>query len=93
MPLEPFADKYRAFNWHVLEANGHDFGEILSALRHARAVFEKPTVIIFHTIPGQGVDFMENDYKWHGNPPNEKQAKLALHELRTLRGKITGEHE
>ncbi len=93
MPLEPLADKYRAFNWHILEANGHDFGEILAALRHARAVFEKPTAVIFHTIPGYGVDFMENDFKWHGNPPNKEQAHLALHELRTLRGKIIGEHE
>lgn len=93
MPLEPLADKYRAFGWHVLEANGHNFAEILAALRHARAVFEKPTVVIFHTIPGRGVDFMEQDYKWHGVPPDRQQAKRALNELRTLRGKIVGEHE
>jgi len=93
MPLEPLADKYRAFNWHVIDADGHNFDEILAALRHARAVFEKPTVIIFHTIPGKGVDFMEADYHWHGTPPDKSQAKKALHELRTLRGKIRGEHE
>ncbi len=93
MPLEPLADKYRAFGWHVLEANGHDMAEILASLRHARAVFEKPTVVIFHTIPGRGVDFMEGDYKWHGTPPDKKQAKQALAELRSLRGKIRAEHE
>jgi transketolase len=93
MPLEPLADKYRAFNWYVLEVDGHNFDEILGALRHSRAVFEKPTVIIAHTIPGKGVDFMENDYHWHGKPPKSDEAKVALRELRTLRGKITSEHE
>lgn len=93
MPLEPLADKYRSFGWHVLEADGHNMAEILAALRHARAVFERPTVVIFHTIPGRGVDFMEQDYKWHGMPPDKRQAKRALNELRTLRGKIVGEHE
>ncbi len=93
MPLEPLADKYKAFNWHVLEINGHNFDEIIAACRHARAVFEKPTVIIAHTIPGKGVDFMENDYHWHGKPPTKDEAKVALRELRTLRGKIVSEHE
>ena len=93
MPLEPLADKYRAFNWYVLEVDGHNFDEIIAALRHARAVFEKPTVIIAHTIPGRGVDFMENDYHWHGKPPKTEEAKMALRELRTLRGKIRSEHE
>lgn len=93
MPLEPLADKYRAFNWHVLEIDGHNFDEIIAALRHARAVFEKPTVIIAHTIPGKGVDFMENDFHWHGIPPDAEQAKHALRELRTLRGRIMSEHE
>ncbi len=93
MPLEPLADKYRAFNWNVLEIDGHNIDEIIGALRHARAVFEKPTAIIAHTIPGKGVDFMENDYHWHGTPPNAEQAHLAVKELRTLRGKIVSEHE
>lgn len=93
MPLEPLADKYRSFNWYVLEVDGHNFDEIIAALRHARAVFEKPTVIIAHTIPGKGVDFMENDYHWHGKPPKAEEAKIALRELRTLRGKIRSEHE
>ncbi|MCR4278205.1 MAG: transketolase [Candidatus Berkelbacteria bacterium] len=93
MPLEPLADKYRSFNWHVLEIDGHNFEDIIAAFRHARAVFEKPTVIIAHTIPGKGVDFMESDYHWHGKVPKSDEAKLALKELRTLRGKITSEHE
>lgn len=93
MPLEPLADKYRAFNWHVLEIDGHNFEDIIGAFRHAKAVFEKPTVIIAHTIPGKGVDFMENDYHWHGKVPKSDEAKLALKELRTLRGKIVSEHE
>lgn len=93
MPLEPFADKYKSFGWHVLEIDGHNFDNITAAFRHARAVFEKPTCIIAHTIPGKGVDFMENDFHWHGKPPTADQAKKALSELRTLRGKIRSEHE
>ncbi len=93
MPLEPLAEKYRSFNWHVLEIDGHNFEDIVAAFRHAKAVFEKPTVIIAHTIPGKGVDFMENDYHWHGKVPKTDEAKLALKELRTLRGKIVSEHE
>jgi transketolase len=93
LSLEPLADKYRSFGWHVLETDGHNMSEILAVLRHARAVFEKPSVILCHTTPGKGVDFMEQDYKWHGIPPDARQAKRALNELRTLRGKIVGEHE
>ena len=93
MPLEPLADKYRSFNWHVLEIDGHNLDDIIASVRHAKAIFEKPTVIIAHTIPGKGVDFMENDYHWHGKPPKSDEAKLALKELRTLGGKIRSEHE
>ena len=93
MPLEPLADKYKAFNWNVLEINGHNFEEIIDAVEHARAVYENPTVIIAHTIPGKGVSFMENLPEWHGKPPSKEEAKKALHELRTLGGKIKSEHE
>lgn len=93
MPLEPFKDKYEAFGWHVLEVDGHNFQEIVAAAEQARAIYEKPTVVICHTIPGKGVDFMENDFKWHGIPPDPAKAKAALKELRSLRGRITGEHE
>ncbi len=93
MPLENLKEKYEAFNWHVLEVDGHNHQQIIDACMEAKAVYEKPTVIIAHTIPGKGVDFMEYDYKWHGNPPNKEQAALALKELRTLRGQIKSEHE
>ena len=103
MPLEPLEEKYKAFNWHTLHINGHNMEEIIDAVNHARAVYEDPTVIIAHTIPGKGVDYMEFDYRWHGSPPGkvvtertppaEKEAEEALHQLRTLGGKIKGEHE
>jgi transketolase len=59
----------------------------------ARAIVEKPVMIIAHTVAGKGVDFMEYDFHWHGTAPNVEQAKLALHELRTLGGKIKSEHQ
>ncbi len=93
MPLEPLKAKYEAFNWHVLDIDGHNIEEIIDACNHAKAVFENPTVIIAHTIPGKGVSFMENLPEWHGKPPNVEEAKKALHELRTLGGKIKSEHE
>lgn len=93
MPLEPLEAKYEAFNWHVLHIDGHNIEEIIDSVNHARAVYEKPTVIIAHTIPGKGVSFMENLPEWHGKPPKSDEAKKALHELRTLGGKIVGEHE
>lgn len=93
MPMEPFADKYRAFNWHVLEVDGHNIQQFVDAVNEARAIYEKPTVIIAHTIPGKGVSFMENDFNWHGKPPNKEEAAKALAELRTLGGQIKSEHE
>ncbi|MDP2788500.1 MAG: transketolase [bacterium] len=93
MPLEPLADKWRAFNWHVIEVSGHDFRAFNEAVEEAQAVYEKPSVIIAHTIPGKGVHEFERDYKWHGKPPNKEEAKMALHELRTLGGKIKSEHQ
>lgn len=93
MPLEPLADKWRAFNWHVIEVGGHDFRALNEAVEQAQAIYEKPTVIIAHTIPGKGVPEFERDYKWHGKPPNKEEAKIALSELRTLGGKIKSEHQ
>lgn len=93
MPLEPLEDKYKAFNWHTLHIDGHNMEEIINSVNHARAVYEKPTVIICHTTPGKGVSFMENMPEWHGKSPNAVEAKKALHELRTLGGKIKSEHE
>lgn len=93
MPLEPLADKWTAFGWHVLEIDGHNMEAIIDAAGEARAIFEKPSVIIAHTIPGKGVEMFEQDYKWHGNPPNKEQGANALAELRTLGGQIVSEHE
>ena len=93
MPLEPLKEKFESFNWHVIEIDGHNIHMIIDACNEAKAIFEKPTCIIAHTIPGKGVDFMEHNYEWHGKPPNKEQAKIALHELRTLKGKIKSEHE
>lgn len=93
MPLDPLENKYQAFGWRVIEIDGHNIREIIDACEQAKRIYEKPTVIIAHTIPGRGVDFMEKKYEWHGIPPNAEQAELALKELRTLRGKITSEHE
>lgn len=93
MPLEPLADKFFAFNWHVIEVDGHNMEDIINACHQALAIVEKPVVIIAHTIPGKGVDFMEFDYRWHGKPPKPEEAKKALQELRTLQGKIKSEHE
>jgi transketolase len=103
MPLEPFGMKYQAFNWHVIEIDGHNHEEIANAVNQAKAIFEKPTCIIAHTIPGKGVDFMEFDYRWHGIPPGKQavpgspepqdQLKVALDELRTLQDKIKSEHQ
>jgi len=93
MPLEPLKEKYEAFGWHVIEIDGHNFEQIIDACNMAKAIYEKPVMIIAHTIPGKGVDFMEFDYTWHGKPPTPDEAKLALKELRSLKGRITGEHE
>lgn len=93
MPLEDLRGKWQSFGWHVQEIDGHNVEAIIDAASMARAISNRPSVIISHTIPGKGVDFMEYDYHWHGSPPNHEQAKEALHELRTLRGKITGEHQ
>jgi transketolase len=93
MPLEDLRAKWEAFGWHVVEIDGHNIESVIDACSMARAIVEKPTVIIAHTIPGKGVPFMEYDYHWHGAPPNSEQAKEALNKLRTLDGKIRGEHE
>lgn len=102
MPLDSLVHKFEAFGWHAEEIDGHNFSEIVAAVGRAQAVFDGPSVIIARTIPGKGVSFMERDYKWHGvppgtemagEPPKEKQAEIALKELRTLGGQIKSEHE
>ncbi|HUD10690.1 MAG TPA: transketolase [Candidatus Saccharimonadales bacterium] len=91
MPLEDLKAKWQAFGWHVIEIDGNDIEAVIDACAMARAIVEKPVVILAHTVPGKGVDFMEYDFHWHGSPPNHEQAKLALKELRTLKGKIESE--
>lgn len=93
MPLEDLRGKWEAFGWHVLEIDGNNIEAVIDACAMAKAIVEKPVMIIAHTVPGKGVDFMEYDFHWHGSPPNHEQAVKALHELRTLGGKIRGEHE
>ena len=93
MPLESLRARWEAWNWHVIEIDGHNFQEIVSAVDTAKAVFEKPSVIIAHTIPGKGVPEFERKFEWHGKPPNKEEAKMAIHALRTLGGKIISEHQ
>ena len=93
MPLEPLADKWRAFNWHVQEIDGHNFEAIADAVGQAKSIFGEPSVIIAHSIPGKGVPEFEHKYEWHGKPPNKEEGKRALHELRTLGGRIKSEHQ
>jgi transketolase len=93
MPLEDLKKKWEAFGWHAMEIDGNDIEAVIDACAMAKAITETPVVIIAYTIPGKGVDFMENDFHWHGMPPNHEQATKALHELRTLGGKIRSEHE
>jgi transketolase len=82
MPLEPFADKWRAFSWAVIEIDGHNVRQILEAFDLAEKTHDRPTVILARTIKGKGVSFMENDARWHGLAPNEEQYALAVAELR-----------
>lgn len=93
MPLENLHDKWEAFGWHVQEIDGNNIESVIDACAMARAVANQPSVIIAHTIPGKGVDFMEYDYRWHGMPPNSEQAQTALRKLRSLDGRIEGGHE
>jgi transketolase len=93
MPLSSLSAKYEAFGFHVIEIDGHNFASIMEAFGEADSVFERPTCIIARTIPGKGVEFMERDFHWHGVPPNKDQAREALADLRTLKGKILSEHE
>lgn len=103
MPLNDLGAKFRAFGWHVNEIDGNNIQEVIDACGLAKAVVDLPSVIIANTIPGKGVDYMEYNYLWHGNPPGlldipgappiVEQARVALNELRTLGGQIKSEHE
>jgi transketolase len=96
MPLNPLPDKWRAFNWHVQEVDGHNFRDIDKAVGEAHAVFDKPSVIITYTIPSKGIPEFERKYEWHGKPPTTPEeietARNALKEVRTMGGKIEAGH-
>ncbi len=92
MPLENLRAKYEAFNWHVLEVNGNDIRAFVAAVAEADAIYEKPVVIIAHTIPGKGVPEIEFDYHWHGKPPTKEEGKRFLKEIRTMNGKVPHEY-
>lgn len=102
MPLEPLRQKWESFNFHVQEIDGHNMTEIVNAINQAKTIFDRPSVIIAHTIASKGVPQFERKFEWHGNPPgkgptdvvpSDKQGEVALNELRTLGGKIRSEHE
>ncbi|QQR82925.1 transketolase [Candidatus Campbellbacteria bacterium] len=92
MPLEPLADKWRAFNWHVIEVDGHNMMAFVDAIDEAKAIVEKPTMIIAHTIAGKGIKEIEYDFHWHGKPPTKEEEQKFLKELRTLKGTIEASH-
>lgn len=88
MPLEPLREKYEAFGWYVMEIDGHNIKGIVDAVREAYSMHDKPICIIAHTTPGKGVSFIENDYTWHGKPPNKEEAEKAMVELQTIQTKL-----
>lgn len=93
MPLEPFKEKYEAFNWNVIDVDGHNIREFVDAIGQAQRTHEQPTIIVAHTVLGKGVSFMENEPKWHGAAPNDDEMKIALIELKSYRDKIESGHK
>ncbi|MEM2908931.1 MAG: transketolase [Candidatus Bilamarchaeaceae archaeon] len=81
LPLEPLSEKFRSFGWNVIDIDGHNIKKIIDACEESKAVFERPTVIIAHTVPGKAISFMEFLSEWHGRPPTKEQAEAALAEL------------
>lgn len=81
MSLEPLADKWRAFGWHVLLCNGNNIKELLQSFHDAKQWHGKPCVIIAQTIMGKGVKSIENQHQWHGKAPSQEQLPYFLHEL------------
>lgn len=98
MPLEPFKAKYESFNWAVLDIDGNNMREIVDAIGEAKAIQDRPVIIIANTVPGKHVSYMENNYLWHGNPPDlldiagappkGQQAKVALEELKKIEAQL-----
>ncbi|MBD3398172.1 transketolase [Candidatus Micrarchaeota archaeon] len=90
-PLEPIVAKYRAFGWHVIEVDGHNIKKIIDACEESKAIYERPTMIIAHTIPGKGIPFMEFLTEWHGKPPTKEQAAEAYKILELDRREVEEE--
>ena len=88
MPLEDLRGKWESFGWHVQEIDGNNIDSIIEAASMARAITNKPSVIIAHTVPGKGVSFMEYDYRWHGTAPDDEQARKAIEELESERAGV-----
>lgn len=86
MPIDPVADKWRAFGWHVVEIDGHDMTQVVSALEGVDASASRPTMIVAHTTKGKGVSFMEDNPAWHGRAPDDAEAAQALAEIRAAAG-------
>lgn len=84
MPLNSLKEKYEAFNWYVIEVDGNNIKAFIEVVEASKKITDKPVFILANTIPGKGVSFMENNYLWHGKPPNAEEAKKALSELRAL---------
>lgn len=89
LPLESLKEKLESFNFHVIEIDGHNFRDIVRAIGAAKSSMDKPTCIIAHTIPSKGVPSFEGDYRWHGKAPSTEEGRIALKELRTLKGKVS----
>ncbi len=81
MDVEPLTDKWKAFGWHVIDVDGHDIAALQAAFKEAESTKGKPTCLIAHTVKGKGVSFMENNPKYHGVAPTEKEMELALQEI------------
>lgn len=92
MPLDSLKEKYEAFGWHVLEIDGHNMEAFVDACDEAKAITEKPTLIIARTIPGKGVPDIEGDYTWHGKPPSKEEAVRFMKELRSGAGRVPHEY-
>ncbi|MCI5051201.1 MAG: transketolase [Candidatus Pacebacteria bacterium] len=92
MKLEDLPGKWESFGWHVIEIDGHNIEAFVDAVNQAKAIQNKPTCIIAHTIPGKGIKEIENEFQWHGKPPSTEEEQRFLNELRTLRGKIESPH-
>ncbi|PCH66047.1 MAG: transketolase [Bacteroidetes bacterium] len=92
MPLEPLADKFKSFGFHVIEIDGHSIEEIVAAVDEGKAQTSMPTMIIAKTIPGKGIPEIENDYTWHGKPPSPEEAERFLKIVRSCGGRVTEEY-